>query len=185
MWIKQRKKNGSVYIYDRTPYYDPSLKNTKYHYSYVGKEIGGEVKRVRSVLPKRSLIYGPFIPLMEIVRELGLNEMLLEHLTPQEMNRMIALSLCKIVRPLPMDSIQTWFDGTYLSEEMPANISSQRNSELMEKIGSSDLYRTISSSLVKRLHPGDSLLYDITSIPSYSSSSIFEYGHAKDHSDLE
>ena len=183
--IRQTKKNGAVYIYDRTPYYDPSTKNTKYHYRYAGKEIGDEVKKVRSTLPKRSLIYGPFIPLLEIVRELGLQEMLQKHLTEQETNRIIALSLCKIVRPLPMDSIKTWYEGTYLSMEMPANLSSQRNSELMHKIGCSDLYRMFSRMLIERLHPGDSLLYDITSIPSYSSASIYEYGHAKDHAELE
>ena len=183
--IRQRKKNGAVYIYDRTPYYDPSTKNTKYHYKYAGKEIGEEVKKVRSTLPKRSLIYGPFIPLLKIVAELGLQEMLQAHLTPQETNRIIALSMCKIVRPLPMTSIQTWYEGTYLSELLPANLSSQRNSELMHKIGTSDLYRTFSRQLIARLHPGDSLLYDITSIPSYSSAGIFEYGHAKDHPELE
>ncbi len=38
---------------------------------------------------------------------------------------------------------------------------------------------------MERLHPGDSLLYDITSIPSYSPPDIFEYGHAKDRPELE
>ncbi|MCL4328827.1 MAG: hypothetical protein M1410_04520 [Candidatus Thermoplasmatota archaeon] len=38
---------------------------------------------------------------------------------------------------------------------------------------------------MERLHPGDSLLYDITSIPSYSPLDIFEYGHAKDRPELE
>ena len=179
------KRNGAVYIYDRTPYYDSTTKNTKYHYRYAGKEIGKEVKKVRSTLPRRSLIYGPFIPLMEIVRELGLQDMLQAHLTQQETNRIIALSMCKIVRPLPMTSIQTWYEGTYLSVALQANLGSQRNSELMHKIGSSDLYRMFSRELMERLHPGDSLLYDITSVPSYSSAGIFEYGHAKDHAELE
>ena len=183
--VRQKKRNGMVYVYDRTPYYDPSIKNTKYHYSYVGKEDNEEVKRVRSTLPKRSLIYGPFIPLLLIIQELGLQDILMAHLTPDETNRVMALSICKIVRPLPMSSIQAWYGGTYLSIAMPANLTSQRNSELMEKIGTSDMYRIFSKKLIERLHPGDSLLYDLTTIPSYSTSSIFEYGHAKDHPDLE
>ena len=68
---------------------------------------------------------------------------------------------------------------------MPANISSQRNSELMEKIGSSDLYRKFSIDLIRKLNPSSSMMYDITTIPSYSIATIFEYGHAKDHPDLE
>ncbi|EQB73465.1 MAG: transposase [Ferroplasma sp. Type II] len=34
------------------------------------------------------------------------------------------------------------------------------------------------------MKPQSSLLYDITTIASYSTNSIFEYGHAKDHADL-
>lgn len=177
--------NGQIYVYERTPYYDSTLKNTKYHYKYVGKEIDGETKRVRSILPRRSLIYGPFIPLLKIAESYGLMDMLKSYLTEDEGNRVMALAMSKIVRPLPQNSIQTWYEGTYLSTIMPANLTSQRNSELMDKIGSSDLYRRFSLDLIRKLNPGSSLLYDITSIPSYSLAPIFEYGHAKDHADLE
>ena len=37
--IVKKTVNGQIYVYERTPYYDESLKNTKYHYRYVGKEI--------------------------------------------------------------------------------------------------------------------------------------------------
>jgi hypothetical protein len=33
--------HGKVYFYERTPYYDRTLKNTKYHYKYVGKKVNG------------------------------------------------------------------------------------------------------------------------------------------------
>ncbi|MCL4328828.1 MAG: hypothetical protein M1410_04525 [Candidatus Thermoplasmatota archaeon] len=52
-------------------------------------------------------------------------------------------SLCS-VRPLPQASISGWYDGTHLSVLMPASLASQRNSDLMEKIGLSDLYRKFS-----------------------------------------
>ena len=177
--------NGSVYVYERIPYYDPVIRNTKYHYKYTGKEDKGEVKKVRSVLPRRSLIYGPFIPIMDIVKQLNIQDMLKSYLTDGESQKIMALAISKVVRPLPMSSIPTWYEGTYLSTVYPVNLDSQRNSELMEKIGSSDIYRRFSQDLIKKLHPGNSLLYDITSIASYSSASIFEYGHAKDHPELE
>ncbi len=183
--IVKKTVNGQIYVYERTPYYDKSLKNTKYHYRYVGKEINGETKKIRSILPKRSLIYGPFIPLMKITESMGLKDMLKTYLTEDESNRVMALALSKIVRPLPQNSIQSWYEGTYMSTVIPANLSSQRNSELMEKIGSSDLYRRFSIDLIKKMNPESSLMYDITSIPSYSMAQIFEYGHAKDHPELE
>ena len=122
---------------------------------------------------------------MEIVRDMGIMDILKMHLTEQEARHVLTLAVSKVVRPLPQASINTWYDGTHLSVLMPASLTSQRNGDLMEKIGISDLYRKFSHDLVEKLHPGDSLLYDITSIPSYSSLDIFEYGHAKDHPDLE
>jgi transposase len=181
----RKNVRGTVYVYERTPYYDSKTKNTKYHYRYAGKETGGEVKKVRSLLPRRSLIYGPFIPLLSMVREIGMLEMLQEHLSREDAQKILAIAISKVVRPLPMRSIETWYDGTYLSTLFPVNLHSQRISELMQRIGSSDLYRLFSRQVMEKLRPGSSLLYDLTTIPAYSGASIFEYGHAKDHPDLE
>lgn len=183
--IVKKTVNGRIYVYERTPYYDRTLKNTKYRYRYLGKEIDGETRRIRSILPRRSLIYGPFIPLMGIADGIGLMDMLKAYLTEDESNRVLALAISKIVRPLPQNSIQSWYEGTYVSTIIPASLSSQRNSELMEKIGSSDLYRRFSLDLIRKLNPESSLMYDITSMPSYSMVPVFEYGHAKDHPELE
>lgn len=40
------------------------------------------------------------------------------------------------------------------------------------------------SLLARKIGAKASLFYDITSVASYSSNAIFEYGHAKDHQDL-
>ncbi|MGC8726359.1 MAG: IS1634 family transposase, partial [Thermoplasmata archaeon] len=55
---------------------------------------------------------------------------------------------------------------------------------LIDKIGLSSLYRDFSKELINNITPKESILYDITSIPSYSTLPIFEYGHAKDHQEL-
>ncbi|OWP56688.1 MAG: hypothetical protein B2I17_04630 [Thermoplasmatales archaeon B_DKE] len=94
-----KKTVGSVtYVYERTPYYDPTIKNTKYHYKYVGRETGGEVKKVRSFFLRRSLIYGPFIPLLTVVESLGMNDILNRHLTGEETQKLLALAISKVVR---------------------------------------------------------------------------------------
>ena len=164
----EKPVNGNIYVYERVPYYNPRIKNTSYHYKYIGKKENGETKKVRSVLPRRSLIHGPFIPLVGIINALGIEEMLKKHLTEEESREIIALAVSKIVRPLPISSIETWFDGTSLSRTMNVDLRSQRISELLDRIGSSDLYRRFSSDLIGKLNPGNSLLYDITSVPSYS-----------------
>jgi transposase len=176
---------GKTYVYERVPYYNPKIKNTSYHYRYVGSKDNGGIRKIRSALPIRSLIHGPFIPIMKIVNDIGIVDMLERHLTDMESREIIAIAVSKIVRPLPLASVGTWFEGTSLSRTMDVDLKSQRISDLLDRIGKSDLYRQFSSDLIQRINPGNSLFYDITSVPSYSSASILEYGHAKDHPDLE
>ena len=116
---------------------------------------------------------------MDIVNAFGIEEMLKKHLTEAESKEITAIAVSKTVRPLPLSSIGTWFEGTSLSRTMNADLKSQRISDLLDRIGSSDLYRQFSSDLIRRINPGNSLLYGITSVPSYSSAGILEYGHAK------
>jgi len=181
----EKVAKGKTYVYERVPYYNPRIKNTSYHYRYMGKKDNGETRKVRSILPRRSLIHGPFIPIMSIVNAFGIEEMLKKHLTEYEAKQIIAMAVSKVVRPLPASSLETWFDGTSMSGSMNVNLESQRISELLDRIGSSDLYRRFSSDLISGISAGNSLLYDITSLPSYGSTEMLEYGHAKDHPELE
>ena len=90
---------GKTYVYERIPYYNPKIRNTSYHYRYIGRKDHGETRKIRSVLPRRSLIHGPFIPIMNIVRDIGIEEMLKRHLTETESKEIIAIAVSKIVRP--------------------------------------------------------------------------------------
>ena len=183
--IIEKVVKGKTYVYERVPYYNPRIRNTSYHYRYVGRKDNGETRKIRSALPRRSLIHGTFIPIMKIVNDMGIVDMLKKHLTETESKEIIAIAVSKIVRPLPLASIDTWFEGTSLSRTMNVDLKSQRISDLLDRIGKSDLFRQFSSDLIRRINPGNSLFYDITSVPSYGSAEILEYGHAKDHPELE
>jgi hypothetical protein len=50
---------GKTYVYERIPYYNPKIGNTIYHYRYAGRKNDGGIRKIRSVLPKSSLIHGP------------------------------------------------------------------------------------------------------------------------------
>ncbi len=54
---------GKTYVHERVLYYNPKIKNTSYHCRYVGRKDNGETRKIRSILPRRSLIHGPFIPI--------------------------------------------------------------------------------------------------------------------------
>ncbi|MHB8360642.1 MAG: hypothetical protein ACYDBI_09180 [Thermoplasmataceae archaeon] len=68
--------NGETYYYERTPRYDPKTQNTAYRYRYLGKDIDGKVDKVRITLPRRSYIYGPFLPLVRFNDTLHLSDIL-------------------------------------------------------------------------------------------------------------
>ena len=115
---------GKTYVYEQVSYYNPKIRNTGYHYRYIGRKVNGETKKIRSVLPRWSLIYGPFIAIMKIVREIGIEEMHERHLTEDESREIIAIAVSKIVRPLPLAITDTWFDGTSLSRALSVDLKS-------------------------------------------------------------
>jgi len=59
----EKVAKGKTYVYERVPYYNPRIKNTSYHYRYMGKKDNGGTRKVRIILPRRSLIHGPLIPI--------------------------------------------------------------------------------------------------------------------------
>lgn len=65
-----------------------------------GKEVNSETGRIRSVLPRRSLICSPFTPVIKIVRDVGIMYILKLHLMEQEARHVMALAILKVFRPL-------------------------------------------------------------------------------------
>lgn len=100
------------------PYYNPGIRNTSYHYRYIGTSQNGETRIVRSI------IHGPFTPLTVITKAFGIEEMLNKHLTEYESMQVIAMAISKIVRLLPISSLETWLYGTSLSRSMKVNLES-------------------------------------------------------------
>ena len=80
-----------------------------------------------------------------------------------------------------MNHVHIWNDRTYLVKEYPCDVSRQHISRLLEDIGNSSIPDRFFSAFSSRMKPESSLLYDITTIASHSSNSMFELGHAKDH----
>ncbi len=79
--------------------------------------------------------------------------------------------------------MHTWDDGTYLVKEYPCDVSSRHISPLLGDTGNSSIPDRFFSAFSSQVKPKSSLLYDITTIASYSTNNIFENGHTKDHED--
>ena len=183
-YLRKKTINGREYFYDMTPYWDKEKKKIRYHSKYLGVQKKNGIEKIRTHLPRNIFVYGPFIPVLRIIRELGIESILDSLFGKEDRNVILVLAAARAIRSLPMDLVHTWYDGTYLVREYPCDVSSQHISRLLDDIGNSSIPDRFFSAFSSRMKPESSLLYDITTIASYSVNNMFEYGHAKDHGDL-
>ena len=182
-----KERGGHQYAYEITPYYDPGTKNTKHKSKYLGKVVEGEIIPPRPYKPpKYSFDYGAFLPFMKVQEELAVSDILRSILPDRQADTVLAVALNRLVQPVAMTNVRTWFEGTYLSKEYgDLPLSSQSLSELMERLGDSDIHMEFSRHFIERVGRGSPVLYDITSLSSTSAlMDILEYGHNRDHESL-
>jgi len=191
-----KKINGIEYWYEETPYYDPVTKQTRYKQSkYLGRNIDGKPVRMRdaprdviqrakktAVTVRSSYDYGSVLILKHIMQDLKLDQYLHGLLTDSEVAMVTALSFNRILRPLAMTHIDTWYTGTALVLDDPKiMLSGQRISELLARMGSSDIPQKLMGRLLEENRTKRTLIYDITSLSSYSSlMRLLEYGYNRD-----
>lgn len=185
-FIRIKNIDGRKYAYEITPYYDKETKNTRQKSKYLGKYVDGEIKRPRSKLPTSTYDYGEFLPFMKIADELDIGKILHSFLSKTQVNTILTLTLNRLVRPVAMVNVRTWYKGTYLSDlygDLP--LSSQALSEFMAKVGTSTIPMDFSKCFIKKIGKDTPLLYDITSMSSTSKlMDILEYGYNRDYEPL-
>lgn len=181
-FIRIIERKGRKYAYEITPYYDPKIKNTRQKSRYLGIYEDGEIKRVRTKIPVCVFDYGEFLPLMKIIDELAIKKILTSYLSEKHAHTILVLALNRLINPVAVCNIRTWYEGTYLSKlygDLP--LSSQNLSEFLESIGESTIPRDFCQELINKLKGGNTLLYDITSLSSSSKlMDILEYGYNRD-----
>jgi transposase len=192
--------NGIEYWYEETPYYDPVSKQTRHKSKYIGRNIDGKPVRVRSApddikaktrkktspTVRSSHDYGSILLLQHVMHALKLDQYLHTLLTDTEVAMVTAMSFNRLIRPLAMNHISTWYSGTALVLDDPkVSLSGQRISELLEKIGSSNTPDKLMGMLLTENNTKRTLVYDLTSLSSYSSLiRLLEYGYNRDGQSL-
>lgn len=186
----RRVKNISnqSYVYEINPYYDRELKKIRQKSIYVGKYDGSleRVRKVRENLPQKALSYGEFIPLLKIIEELNLYTILESQLGEQRAQTILAIAMSKIVNPIAMYGIESWIEGTILSKEYnKVIVKSQNISNFLKDVGKEEVIQKVSAGIIKSIGVISTLIYDVTSISSYSKLiNLFEYGYNRDKDDL-
>lgn len=183
-----KKINGQEYLYEITPYYDKEKKKIRQKSKYLGKNVNGVPVKVRSVdqIPKKVLSHGEFVPLNKIAEDLELEKVLSGVVPGKEVWPILTLAMNFATRPRALTHIQSWYEGTILSEDHPdLPLSSQSLSRLLSRIGEGTANLEFSRKLIEQISTCRTLVYDITSLSSYSQSiSLLEYGYNRDGLDL-
>jgi transposase len=197
--IKRIKKiNGKEYWYEDVPYYDKEKKQIRHHSKYLGKNVNGKPVKVRKVLngdmdsillsssSLTSYGYGELLPVLEIIKDLHIDRYLGEMLNEKQRDMVLTICMNRVVRPTAMHNLMTWYEGSFLSYSYPElPLSSQNISNLLAKVGDSSVPSMFMGKLFKQLGTKSTLLYDITSLSSYSKLiKLLEYGYSRDDPSL-
>ena len=192
-------KNGIEYWYEETPYYDKDKKQIRHKSKYLGRNVDGQPVRMRSAPDevkektkkkttevKSSFDYGSIFVLQSIMEELNLDRYLADLLPSSEVSMIRALAFNRIIRPTAMKNVDSWYEGTSLALEFPQiNLTSQRVSELLCRLGESNIPDRFTSQLIEGTGTKNTLIYDITSLSSYSQLiNLLEYGYNRDGESL-
>ena len=179
---------GNEYLYEITPYYDKEKKQIRQKSKYLGKNLNGVPIKVRSqdLFPKNILSHGEFIPLQKITDCLNLEQILSEILPAKEIWPVLSMAMNYVIRPRSLNHIQSWYEGTILAEDRPGlPLSSQTLSRILSRIGDSTANLDFSRALIRRVSASRTLIYDITSLSSYSQNiNLLGYGYNRDGLDL-
>lgn len=183
--IRTKKIKGTDYLYEITYYYDKASKRTRQHSRYLGKAVDGKPVKVRELAgtPKMALSYGEFLPCFTAGEEYDLEHRLGHYLSREEVHAVLTLTYNRVLRPLAMTHVSSWYQGTILSEKYPDTpLSSQYLSNLLVKVGQEAIPFKFFQDLITDISSHHTLFYDITSISSYTSAiQFFEYGHNRDN----
>lgn len=180
-YVRIKNIKGHEYVYEITPYYDPVTQNSRQKSRYLGKNVEGVPVKVRGAAytPKKILSYGEFLPLKKIIGTLGIDQILSTLFPKPQDSLLLTLAMNYVVRPRAFMHVQNWYEGTILSEDYPdLPLSSQNLSKILSGIGESTYHLEFSKEFIRRISTSKSLVYDITSLSSYSQIiKLLEYGY--------
>jgi transposase len=192
--VRIKRINGKEYWYEDTPYYNNEKKQIRYHSRYLGKNVHGVPLKVRTDVseterhsaPRTAHTYGHLIPLQAIIQDLHLDEYLKGTATEPDKQSILALALNRVVRPMAMHNIQTWYEETSLIlDHLDLPLTSQNISELLSEIGESGIPEQFMGELIRASGTQSTFIYDITSLSGYSPLiNLLEYGYNRDGLDL-
>ena len=170
--------NGKQYAYEVSMVWDPDHKKRHKTSRYLGKIVDGKPTRVREIVAVKGIYE---IGHLELVWPL-MSDLIgtLRKTFPDDHMRMLSLALNRVIYPMPLKSVRSWVEKTYLAR-IVTEISPKSLSAMLKRVGSEgEKQKSVFRSLMKR---NEIIAYDTSALFSYSPGiNMAEFGH--NNSDL-
>jgi transposase len=177
-----RYKNNGRYAYETHNVWNKEKKKTETKWVYLGvvDSATGKFERASQQKVEQEkfiLNYGDSATLHEFSEKLGFN-LLLQNVFGSDFDSVMALAFYKLFESSAMYYAETWFEGNYANRLFPnATLSSQRVSELLERIGNEHLYREFFRKYCSCLYSEHGVAIDSTGLQNDIDISLTALGH--------
>ena len=176
--------NGKQYEYEVSMVWGPDHRKRHKVSRYIGKIVDGKPTRIREIVSVKGIYE---IGHLELIWSL-MSDVIgtIRKTFPDDHMRILSLALNRVIYPMPLKSVKSWVEKTYLAK-IVTEISPKSLSGMLRRIGSeSEKQRSVFRSLMKRneiiaydtsalqIHPGREWSHSSPSPPSYIPDSSFQ-----------
>ncbi|MGC8629681.1 MAG: transposase [Thermoplasmata archaeon] len=174
---KEIKKIGKYnYVYESSMVWDLDHKKRHKVSKYIGKVINGDVenpRKIREIVAIRGIYEIGHLELAWSLMEDVISVLREEY--PEDFMKIIVFAFNRLIYPLPLKSIKSWVEKTWLSKTVH-ELSPKSLSSMLKRIGKDQNKQKI---IFKKLMKNKEIIaYDTSALFSYSSGiSMAEFGH--------
>ena len=168
-----KKINGKEYAYEVSMVWDSEHKKRHKVSRYLGKVVDGKPTRIREIVAVRGIYEIGHIELAWSLMDDIIAALREEY--SDELMKIIAFSFNRLIFPLPLKSIKSWVEKTWLSKTIH-EISPKSLSAMLKRIGKDqNKQKRIFMKLMKR---NEIVAYDTSALFTYSPGiRMAEFGH--------
>lgn len=184
-----QKVGKYTYVYEAESYWDKDKKQSRQRRKFLGRKdlISGEIVNTKienKNKPVKSLDFGNIHFLKAVCKHTGITE-ILNDIVPEKYKEILVLIYYTICEGDAYYLASKWSEFNYLDIKSQ-DVSSQRISELLEKIGNSvDLKINFFKRWIREQKDIEAIYFDITSVSTYAKLLDFaEWGYNRDKEKL-
>lgn len=186
-YIHEQNRNGNIYVYEISSYWDKKKKQPRQRRVYLGRKdklTGKLIEGKKKLVPIGSRSVGSIHFFSEISKQIGLSEAL-KNIFPDDYKQILYLSFFKIIRREAYYLYPFWCEEFYTPGDVYLN--SQSISDFLLSIGQDEkrVENFFMSWMTTHSRSSKAVMFDITSISSYGFGNEFlERGYNRDGENL-